>query len=135
MNRSDLRARQKYLNEQNRQWGQTLVQVPRDQWPASAAPNLLELWRSRRFLVQVYDESTESEECVRLSVQRTALGDDGHWVAGITWDELQALKRECGYGAHDAVEIYPADPDVVNVANIRHLWVFMQPFRLVWRRA
>lgn len=135
MTRADPRAKQKQLNQQNRLWPVTLVQVPREQWPASAAPNLLELWRSRRFLVQVYDESTETESFRRLSVQRTALGEDGHWVAGLSWDDLQQIKRECGYGAHDAVEIYPPDVDVVNVANIRHLWVFMEPFRLTWRRA
>lgn len=28
-----------------------------------------------------------------------------------------------GYGDRDAVEAYPKNSDVVNVANIRHLWI------------
>ena len=33
----------------------------------------------------------------------------------------EAKRRGCG--ARDAVEVYPADADVVNVANMRHLWL------------
>lgn len=50
-------------------------------------------------------------------------------------NDLQRLKRECGRGDLDAVEVYPRDCDVVNVANMRHLFVFescLLPY--VWRR-
>jgi len=50
----------------------------------------------------------------------------GHlWVehdGAITWDELQDIKnRVWGHDAR-AIEVYPAFRNVVNNANIRHLW-------------
>jgi hypothetical protein len=37
-----------------------------------------------------------------------------------------------GFGAADALEVYPRDGDVVNVANIRHLWVLRDPLPWAW---
>jgi len=34
----------------------------------------------------------------------------------------------------DAIEIFPADMDVVNVANMRHLWVMAEPVEFAWRK-
>ncbi len=40
----------------------------------------------------------------------------------LTWDELVAIKNEMlGEGAC-AIELFPRAADVVNEANIRHLW-------------
>jgi len=90
------------------------------------------VWRSRDFLVQEYAEA--EPVLVRLSVLRTTLDPKlGRWVDGITWDELQAIKSEIGYGSHDALELYPADQDVVNVANLRHLWVMRELATFAWR--
>lgn len=33
-----------------------------------------------------------------------------------------------------AVEIYPAERDIVNVANMRHLWVLPERLPFGWRR-
>lgn len=41
----------------------------------------------------------------------------------LSWEELQEGKRDLGFGDCLAVEIYPPDAEVVNEANIRHLWV------------
>lgn len=70
---------------------------------------------------------------MRMSVNRTALTKDGNWDADIGWEELQRLKAEAGYGNMDAVEIYPSDKDVVNVANMRHLWILSEPLAFAWR--
>lgn len=109
-----------------------LQEVPRDQWPDSQARNesLVRVLRSRGFLVQVFREEGQAE--LRLSILRTTLDGD-RWQDGISWDELQRLKAEAGYGDRDAVEIYPAARDVVNVANIRHLWVMREPVSFAWR--
>jgi len=88
-----------------------------------------EAWRSKRFLVQVYDERDGIE---RISVCRTSVCGD-RWEENITWDELQQLKRECGRGSLDAVEVFPNDKDVVNVANMRHLFVLPMPLLFAWR--
>jgi len=70
---------------------------------------------------------------VRLSVCRTSLNGE-RWQDGISWDDLQRLKRECGYGNADAIEVFPADADVVNVANMRHLWIMAEPIECAWRK-
>ena len=103
-----------------------LRQIPRRKWP-NIPDRLLEVWRSKNFMVQVYDEP---DSMLRLSIIRTELNEDQTgWAEGISWDELQELKKQCGRGDRFAVEIFPRDKDVVNVANMRHLWVFPQSFK------
>lgn len=88
------------------------------------------VWRSRSYLVQKY--LAPAPAIARLSVLRTTLAGD-RWQDGISWDELQAIKNEVGYFAHTAVEVYPPMRDVVNVANIRHLWVLGESLPFAWR--
>lgn len=77
--------------------------------------------RSREFVMQVFEEA---DGMLRLSVNRTHVDPATlRWLDGITWDELQELKSQAGYGDREAVEIYPADTNVVNVGSLRHLWV------------
>jgi len=123
--RNERRAAVKYLEIERLKWPRELVQYTPNQMPQQvenrAGTMPTELWRSRDFLVQVYDMSPMME---RLSVCRTAVNINGDWLEDIQWEELQRLKRECGRGDRDAVEIYPRDHDIVNVANMRHLWLF-----------
>lgn len=120
-------ADRRMMAKENAKWPLKLKQIPRDQWPRDR-PDILEVWRSRGFLVQVYQEKNNY---IRMSVNRTSHnGND--WVAAITWDELMALKRECGRGHLDALELFPADDDVVNVANIRHLFFPPEPVAFKW---
>jgi hypothetical protein len=94
--------------------------------------NLVMVFISRKFLVQVYQESTEEYPTLyRLSVNRVKRNQHG-WAENITWEELQQIKREIGYGDWFAVEIYPRDKDAVNVANMRHLWLFEKPLSVGW---
>jgi len=90
------------------------------------------VFRSRGFLLQVYP--TDSAGVIRLSINRTTVGKH-RFEDGITWDELQSLKHQAGYGDLDAVEAYPRDADVVNVSNMRHLFVFFdrRPMDFIWR--
>lgn len=124
------REQRRQLARDNAKLPAALVKIPRHEWPNPSAPQL-EVWRSRDFLVQVFSGSGPCK--CRLSVNRITLGDDGRWVEGISWEELQRLKRECGYANFDAVEVYPPDRDLVNVANMRHLWVLHEPLPFAWR--
>ena len=99
-----------------------LVEIPREQWPSRVPPGLIEVWRSRQFLVQVFVEKGCRE---RLTVNRTVL-IGGKWAEEITWEDLMRCKRECGRGNQWAVECFPPDDQVVNVANMRHLWVLLE---------
>jgi len=113
------RQQRRALEAENQRWPLALKQIPRAEWPDYRPPGIKEVWRSRGFLVQVFDDKSGLE---RLSVCRTSV-TNGDWKEDIQWEELQRLKRECGRGEKDAVEIFPADRDVVNVANMRHLWL------------
>lgn len=92
--------------------------------PNSAAnphPGLIAVWRSSRFLVQLFEELNGAQ---RISINRTMVDiTTGRWVDGITWEEIQTIKKKVGFGDRTAVEIYPPDSNVVNVANMRHIWL------------
>lgn len=137
MDKITLRHRRSALSAGNRLYGKSLVVVPPSEWPehllnrSGSSPN--RAMRSRDFLVQIF---YEKKDIVRLSINRTAIGNDGMWLDGITWDQMQAIKAEAGYADCDAVEVFPADKDLVNVANIRHLWVMPRGFQFhfAWRK-
>ncbi|HQB84088.1 MAG TPA: hypothetical protein PLR50_11370 [Candidatus Rifleibacterium sp.] len=117
------------MRKENKTYPDQLISVPESEWPRRE-PGMIALWRSNRFLVQVY---VENNGVVRLSVCRTEINNRGQWQENIAWEELQEIKNQCGYEHFDAVEVYPRQKDVVNVANMRHLWVFDEPLRFAWR--
>jgi hypothetical protein len=108
-----------------------LQDVPRDQWPLRTPPGLTRALRSREFLVQQCELPGEP---IRLSINRSSIGDDGRWKDGITWDQIQRLKREAGFGDRFAIEIFPAEIDLVDIANVRHIWVLDEAPAFAWRR-
>lgn len=124
------REQRRQLARDNLQFPIALQRLPDAEWKRNTIAKQIEVWRSREFLVQVF---AEGDGVIRLTVCKTAVaGDD--WQAEIAWEELQRLKRECGRGEQFAVEVYPADVDVVNVANMRHLWILPIALPFAWRR-
>jgi len=122
---------QKFLARQNARYTNDLVPVPRAEWGAETpSSNRVGVYRSRRFLVQVFEEQ---QGIVRLTVNRTTMIRPGVWQDGITWDELQKIKNDLGYRDRDAVEMFPRERDTVNVANMRHLWVLPAILPFGWR--
>ena len=120
------RAQRKHLETENQRQPRTMQVVPRETWPPFPPEQLpAQVWRSRDYLAQLYVcwAPDARAEGMRLSVCRTRLGPNGRWEDGLTWDELQAVKTQCGYGSDWAIEIYPPDANVVNDANMRHLWL------------
>lgn len=136
MNRTERRAKlslaKSHLRKVNRSLSDDFIEIPQDRWPTDADPSRFAVYRSKRFLVQAFNER---DGVVRLSVCRAAVDATGNWVAHITWEELQAIKNGVGYEENDAVEIYPRAQDVVNVANMRHLWVLPEHLKYAWRVA
>ncbi len=55
-----------------------------------------------------------------LTVRRQSGGDR------IGWDVLQEIKNDLLGPEVEAVEVYPAAEDVVDEANLRHLWEWPQ---------
>lgn len=134
MNRQQRRASQREIKQEQRTYvaalPETLTPIPLEEFPPviPGQPYLMQAWRSRNYVVQLYDEPNRVK---RLSVCRARRSPQG-WVDGITWDELQTIKHELGFGDLYGVEVYPRDRDVINVANFRHLWLLPEPLPIGW---
>ena len=129
LTRQEYKARCAYLKQENTRWGSTLEPVPQHLWPA-IEPQPIAVLRSSHFLAQVFAPYAGGQ---RISVMRCLIDRNGDWMAGIGWEELMAVKRDCGFGDRWAVEIYPPDAHIVNVANMRHLWITQEP-QFAWRK-
>ena len=119
MTAREYKARCAILKRENADWPLAMTPVPNHRWsyiePAPAA-----VWRSTHFLAQLFSEAMGGQ---RLSINRSAIQRDGSWTENISWDELMTIKAECGFADAWAVEIFPPVGRVVNVANMRHLWI------------
>lgn len=130
---------QAYIKKENYRFTTEFVEI---EFPAGVTDKMtkkpFKLMRNEGFVAQLY---RESHGAVRISVNRSeviALNAQGGpiWGADISWEELQSIKSKLGYGHRDAVEVYPKDEDVVNVANMRHLFVLPadQDLPFIWRK-
>lgn len=99
-------------------------------------PKPLKALRDRNFLIQIY-EVPNHPNVRRISVCRTEIDiDKKTWKDGMSWECLMAVKKAAGFELYDAVEVFPSSIDVVNVANMRHLWVYFEPSEapgFIWR--
>jgi hypothetical protein len=114
-------------------YGKSMQEVPRSEWPFMPGFETvpLRVWRSADYLAVLYEQRADGNRRLTVnSVRRKAerkrkSGTD--WRDGITWDELQRVKNECLGEDVWCVEVYPAQDKVVDVANMRHLFVLDGP--------
>lgn len=129
------KAMRKALAAENAKWPAHLVEMPRDTWPCNLA-NLCRVLRSRDYLVQIYrvHEAGRQLAVYRMSVNSTSVDAAANrWTnSRLDWDTLQRLKREAGYGDMWAVEVFPPDQEVINVSNMRHLWLLAEKPAYAW---
>lgn len=132
MNRKERKALLREQHQLASQLPEHLTPIPMSEFPPmSLLP--IKAWRSKKYMVQLWDEPNPLYPALkRLSVSRVRLAKNGHWQDQLTWDELQSIKREVGFGNWYAIEIYPRDVDIVNVANFRHLWLLEKPLHIGW---
>jgi len=112
------------LKAENRKRPKKLTSIPKIMWPKDNNDLRFSVWISQKYLVQGF---FEKNGVIRLSANRTELKAEGGWKEDLTWDELMTIKRDLGFGDDYAVEVYPKEADVVNVANMRHLWILPEP--------
>lgn len=98
---------------------------------------LVAAWQNRNFLAQLYKEENGY---IRFTVSRTIFTNPDkdmivRWRDGITWDELMIVKAGCGFGDIWALEVYPPDYEVIDRANMRHLWLFDDVPPFAWRKS
>jgi len=93
----------------------------------------MQAWRSSRFIVMLWIETNGAR---RLTVHSAEIdARTGENKDGITWDDLQKLKSEAGFGEVCAVEIYPPDDQLVYDHNMRHLWLLDAAPSFMWKPA
>lgn len=118
---------QRMIDKDSRKYGKFMQRLALSD---NKPKNLIEAFRSENFLAQVYREG----DYIRISVNTAKIDKNGtQWKDGIAWDDLQRIKSEIGYGDKAAVEVYPPDDKVVNVANMRHLFVLPELPAFMWR--
>lgn len=126
------RQKRREINRRNAKRTEFFVNVPKKDWPKTHSRHKSERFQvlvNRDFLVQLF---AEDNDVIRISVNRTHVDKNGRWKDGITWDELQDIKRRVGYGDCFAVEAYPETLHVVNVAPMRHLFVLPERPEWAW---
>lgn len=79
---------------------------------------------NNRYSVQISDEATDWGLVIHLWIRR----HDGEMVR--SWADMQRIKNELIGDDHVAVEVFPAQQDLVDDANIAHLWVLPKEFAL-----
>jgi hypothetical protein len=133
MDKAQLRHVRDELRRENQLFSSRMVPIAKDRWPtdppAIGGQNRVAVWRNKEYLVQIF--AFGAEGLLRLSVNRTSF-DGRDWRDGITWDDLQRIKNEIGFADSTAVEVYPPQDRVVNIANIRHLVVLTESPSYVW---
>lgn len=91
-----------------------------------------EIWLSKYFAVRVIHHKDGTE---RLQISKTTFDEKRNsWEGGITWDELQEVKSQCGRGDKLAVEVFPKDENVINEGNYRHLWIIPEEAPYIWAK-
>ena len=135
MNRATRRAARSMAKRKATTFPAELTKVRREEWPTTVTEDekRTQVWLSREFIVQVYDEAPQfGHQQVRISVNRAATTLSGDYAEGISWEDLQRIKRAVGFGTWYGVEVFPPDADIVNVANMRHLWLFNGALPIGW---
>ncbi len=128
--RKELKIIAKEIERANKNYGAEFVEI---EFREELNKSLLSAHKNRDYLVQVYKQG----DWTRLSICRTGFDPEtNRWFDGISWDTLMKIKSAVGYGDRDAVEIYPKDDNVVNVANIRHLFILPFDHKLdcIWEK-
>lgn len=132
MNLPATKEQRRQLALENLDYPEHLVEVPLGNLGQIRSSIPKRVWRSRRFMVVLWMELSGWQ---RLTCQRTKLLPNGEWKDGLSWDDLQRLKAEAGFGDHWAVECFPPDSQVVNVANLRHLFLLPAAPDFGWKRS
>ena len=120
---------QKAADKENLTWPVVPILIPPKEWQGKEylPAGLREVYRSRFYLIQVYQIPGKAfPDYARVSVQRSedaAFRQDKGKHPPISWDALQEIKNQIGFGDRLALEVYPPDSELVNVAPMRHLWI------------
>lgn len=104
-------------------WTLKATLTPTISWSKRPA-GLEKFYQNSLYSVQLHRKSSEWGEIVLLMVRR----NDEAPVR--SWPDMQRIKNEIVGPERVAVEVYPDQADVVDQANMYHLWVLPKGFKL-----
>jgi len=113
-------------------WEKRMISVHHELRPVFKDPKI-ESWREENYLnnrysVQVSDYRAEDGVVVHLWVRHHT------GIMPGSWSDLQRIKNEIVGPDYVALEVYPRTEDLVDSANIAHVWVmpkgYVLPFTL-----
>jgi len=87
-------------------------------------PGLRRAWTNNVYSVQLYEHESEWGTIDHLMIKRH---DD---AASRSWKDFQRIKDELFGPERTALEVYPPTSDLIDEANMYHLWVLPTGFRL-----
>ena len=108
-----------------------LERLELDESPLADDPSIQSLWADEEFFVSVH---TEGDDTYRLVVMRMAdcAPYDTSVSVPLSFEDVQHLKREVGFADRCAVEVFPADENVVAGPAVRHVIVLPQGQHVGW---
>ena len=104
----------------------SVVNIYHGQW----MPEMDRCWIRKEDGVQVCSRliRTEWGKVEHVTITRGSLSADGS--GDFTWAEKQQIKDELFGKNRTAIEVYPKEDRLVDVADVYHLWVFDKNFNL-----
>ncbi len=109
-----------------------LKEVAKNRWPTSDS-RYLRVFKNDKYLVQTMTDNGFIRITVNL-IENIGTMMTPKWAEGISWDNLQNIKDSIGFKDRWCVECYPPTQDIINVANMRHLWVLEEMPKFGWKR-
>lgn len=130
---SELKANRRAMFHENNRWPKKLKEVPKADWPEGSPKQLMGMFRSRDFLVQI----VESQNGIMMvNVARTMIDSDGRrMVGGISHSTMQRIKAEIGLGDEYGLELYPPDKHKIDTAGSRFMWIMPDPIPFCFHKA
>lgn len=96
-----------------------------------AVRNIRQALRNDLYIVQVYEVDTELGMVIHLAIRTVAgAGSLGGRGGEPPWRDLQRIKNEVVSEHAEAVQVYPRQGDVVDKADMYHLFVMPPTWRI-----
>lgn len=125
LNREQRRALEKAYKLLIQTYPDTLEKVPENDpnVPYSSHPeDIKAIFRSKKYTVILYKMNKITGR-QRFSITRNEWSSkERRYVGNISWDEIMEIKRQIGLGDVECWEYYPKDSEIINEANMRHIF-------------
>lgn len=125
LNREQRRALEKATRLLISTYPDTLEIVPENDLnvPYSSHPeDIKTIFRSKKYTVILWKQNRIDGK-QRFSISRNEWNSkERRYVGDISWDEIMEIKRQIGLGDVECWEYYPKDNEIINEANMRHIF-------------